>query len=49
MLKLNYFKEFQTRAAAIGRPKFFFLFQALFHHEMKKIFERIIECFSVLF
>jgi len=34
MLKYNYFKEFQTLVAAIGRPSYF-LFQAWFHHEMK--------------
>jgi len=35
MLKYNYFKEFQTRAAAIDRPSYFFKFQAWFHREMK--------------
>jgi len=35
MLKENYFKEFQTQAAAIGRLSYIFLFQAWFHHEMK--------------
>jgi len=29
------FKEFQTQAAAIGRPSYF-LFQACFHREMKQ-------------
>jgi len=27
MLKCNYFKEFETRAAAIGRPSYFFYFR----------------------
>jgi len=35
VLKQNYFKEFQTRAAAIGRPSYFFKFQTCFRREMK--------------